>query len=127
MDWVAFLAGLPAVLTALGDSLPGLLVAGAMIYLYREREKQIAAERADWLKCKAEAEADYKDMLGKVFSLMDTTNDALNSIVTNIAAQNRADRVGEKLDTLAKQIKAQEVKAGGNAKRGPGQARREIG
>ena len=128
MDWVAFLTGLPAVLIAVGDNLPGLLVAGAMIYLYREREKQIAQERAEWLKCKTEAETDYKELLSKTFTMADTTNDVLNSIVTNLAAQNRADRVGEKLDTLARQITAQEVKAGsGNAKRGSGQARREDG
>jgi hypothetical protein len=121
------LAALPALIAALGEHLPGLLVAGVMIYLYNIREKQIGAERIEYAKCQEQQAQDYKDVLEKVFAQIDATNASLNSIAINLAAGNRNAQIGEKLDTLAQQIQTQEVKANGNAARGQGQTGRKAG
>ena len=61
MDWVALMAALPAIIVGLGDHLPGLLIAGAMIYLYVQREREITAERkarlAECQECEKEQRA----------------------------------------------------------------------
>jgi hypothetical protein len=127
MDIVAVLAGLPAVLTALGEHLPGLLVAAAMIYLYIQREKVITADKAACKAADKEHIQEYKDVVDKLFTIADATNASLNSISINLAAANRNSQIGEKLDALAEQINVKEVKANGNAKRGAGQTSGKTG
>jgi hypothetical protein len=47
MDPVTLAAILP-ILGLLGDALPGMLVAGVALYVYRQREKEWEIKRIEW-------------------------------------------------------------------------------
>jgi hypothetical protein len=126
MDPVTLAAILP-ILGLLGDALPGMLVAGVALYVYRQREKEWEIKRIEWQKCETERAEEYKEILDKMFAQIDATNSSLNSIAINLAAKNRDSQIGERLDTIVQQIQTQEVRGSGNAERRQGQAGRKAG
>jgi hypothetical protein len=107
MDWIALMAALPALLTSLGDHLPGLLVAAAVIYLYVQREREIAVERKANLEeakaCKVAAEA----LAEKVVAAIQTVSERL-------VAYERA----MELDELIRELAADRRGEGGHANAG---------
>jgi hypothetical protein len=126
MDPVTW-GAIAAILPMLGDALPGMLVAGIAMYVYRQREREFDAKEKEWADCEKQYIDDYKELLAKVFSVIDTANAAMSALATNLAVQNRTDRVGAQLDGLAQKIQSQEVKVNGNAKGRSGQTGGKAG
>ena len=95
------LAGLPAVLVALGEHLPGLLIAAAMVYLYVQREREITAERKARLdECKA-CEAEQKAAGEKMVA-------ALQVVSERMAIDKRDREISEQLAELVADRKLRE-------------------
>lgn len=107
MDWVAFLASLPAIISGLGEHLPGLLIAGAMVYLYFQREREIAAERAKRI-------ADCKECEAEQRAFGERTVEALRVVGERMAVQDRDREISKQLTELLSDRKEREGHA--NAK-----------
>jgi hypothetical protein len=79
MDWIALLAALPTLITSLGDHLPGLLVAGAMGYVYVQREREHEAERTAWLAKSVECNRESDELVRKCLTAMQSVADRLTA------------------------------------------------
>ena len=104
MDWIALVAALPALLASLGDHLPGLLVAAALLYLYVQREREIAAERkANLEECKA-CKAGTEALAEKAIAAMQT-------VAERLTAYEKAMELDELIRELASERKSREADA----------------
>jgi hypothetical protein len=101
MDWVALLAALPALIASLGDHLPGLLVAGGMLYVYIQREREHKAEQAAWITkcqtCNTEANA-----------LVERCITVLQSVADRLTAYEREMELDKRIAELAAERKSRE-------------------
>jgi len=101
MDTVALLAALPALITSLGDHLPGLLVAAAMGYVYVQREREHKAEQTAWLDkcrtCNVEANA-----------LVEKCITVLQSVADRLTAYERELELDKRIADMAAERKSRE-------------------
>jgi hypothetical protein len=101
MDWVALLAALPALIASLGDHLPGLLVAGVMLYVYIQREREHKAEQTAWIAkcqgCNVEANA-----------LVEKCITVLQSVADRLTAYERELELDKRIEALAAERKSRE-------------------
>lgn len=104
VEWAAVGAALTGLVGALGDQAPGVIITLVMGFAYWQREKQIQAERDEWLKCKTDSANEIKGLLDRVFAIADAANDALNSVAVNLAAMNRNSKIGDRLAELEQRI-----------------------
>lgn len=96
MDWIALLAALPALITSLGDHLPGLLVAGAMLYVYVQREREHKAEqRAYQARCEV-CNAEANALVEKCITVLQSVADRLTSYEREMELDKRIAELAER-------------------------------
>jgi hypothetical protein len=94
---VALLAALPALITSLGDHLPGLLVAGAMLYIYIQREREHKAEQQAWLARCATCNAEANALVEKCITVLQSVADRLTAYERELELDKRiADMAAER-------------------------------
>lgn len=111
MDWVALMAALPAIIAGLGDHLPGLLVAAAVLYLYVQREREYKEEQKKQLAECQECERAQR-------ALADKAVIAIEGVSARLAAYERGLEIAEQLAELGATRKVREDHANANR---PGQ------
>lgn len=111
MDWIAFLAALPALITSLGDHLPGLLVAGVALYYCARREKEHAAEASKRLAECQECEKEQRALADKAVT-------AIHTVSERMAAYERDLEISAQIAGLVADRKLREGHANANR---PGQ------